>query len=185
MILEVVKIEGQFNEDLLGQALEDLVNVYMRNTGNCENVVVLLDIDSPGGYAHVLETVIQYIGFLKSHGVTINTHVKSKACSAAAILFMLGKERLVSPSAKIMVHRASAAFRGNKNQFTELGKKGFKGIVKDLDELDKRLYTQACRNCGINLKNFFKNMDAVGDWYMDSRESVEQKVATKIDILNI
>ena len=77
---------------------------------------VTIRINSPGGAA---DEGIGIYNALRSHGGEITTINDSLAASAASVIFLAGKNRLMADGSRIMIHRAMAFAMGNQD---ELGK---------------------------------------------------------------
>jgi ATP-dependent protease ClpP protease subunit len=77
---------------------------------------VTIRINSPGGAA---DEGIGIYNALRSHGGEVTTINDSLAASAASVIFLAGKNRLMADGSRIMIHRAMAFAMGNQD---ELGK---------------------------------------------------------------
>jgi ATP-dependent Clp protease protease subunit len=77
---------------------------------------VTVRINSPGGAA---DEGIGIYNALRSHGGEVTTINDSLAASAASVIFLAGKNRLMADGSRIMIHRAMAFAMGNQD---ELGK---------------------------------------------------------------
>lgn len=92
-------MEGDVSAYLLSKKIEDVqadtINVY---------------INSYGG--EVSEGLAIY-NALKRHGAQVHTHCDGFACSAAAVVFAAGHERIMGQASLLMVHNAWTSASGN------------------------------------------------------------------------
>lgn len=63
---------------------------------------------------------------LKNSGKNITTYCDGFACSAASVVFMAGKQRIMSPASLLMIHNSWAIVQGNSDQ-----------LRKEADDLEK------------------------------------------------
>ena len=89
---------------------------------------VTIRINSPGGAA---DEGIGIYNALRSHGGEVTTINDSLAASAASVIFLAGKNRLMADGSRIMIHRAMAFAMGNQD---ELGK-----VISALKSYDSSL----------------------------------------------
>lgn len=78
---------------------------------------LLVRINSYGG--EVAEGLAIY-NLLKDYKGHVTTQVDGFACSIASVIFMAGKERVMSKSSLIMVHNAWSGCQGNANDFEKM-----------------------------------------------------------------
>jgi len=71
---------------------------------------VTIRINSPGGAA---DEGIAIFNLLKDHGGEVTTVNDSLAASAASLIFLSGKNRLMGGGSRVMIHRAMGAPFGN------------------------------------------------------------------------
>jgi ATP-dependent protease ClpP protease subunit len=89
---------------------------------------VTIRINSPGGAA---DEGIGIYNALRSHGGEVTTINDSLAASAASVIFLAGKNRLMGDGSRVMIHRAMGAPFGNVDEIR-------KGLAA-LESYDKSL----------------------------------------------
>jgi ATP-dependent protease ClpP protease subunit len=78
---------------------------------------VTIRINSPGGAA---DEGIGIYNALRSHGGEVTTINDSLAASAASVIFLAGKNRLMADGSRIMIHRAMAFAMGNQDELSKV-----------------------------------------------------------------
>ena len=89
---------------------------------------VTIRINSPGGAA---DEGIGIYNALRSHGGEVTTINDSLAASAASVIFLAGKNRLMGDGSRIMIHRAMTFAMGNQDELLK--------AVAGLQSYDKSL----------------------------------------------
>lgn len=91
-----------------------------------DNEEMELIINSPGGSVTAGSEIYTA---LKSHSGKVTGKVVGIAASAASVIAMSADELLMSPTAQMMIHRASSYGDGNKNDFEH-----FADVLSGIDE---------------------------------------------------
>lgn len=96
-------------EPLAASRFIQITNIWSRrNPGQDINVL----LSSPGGEVSSGLAIFDHMTALKDRGHTISIKVVSMAASMAAIILQGGSERIISPSAVLMLHEGSFGFMG-------------------------------------------------------------------------
>lgn len=74
-----------------------------------------IDIDSPGGYVHVMMNIMNAMDYARQHGVTIVCTVTGQAASAAFMIFNHCSERYAYQLANLMWHSVGLYLDGPYN----------------------------------------------------------------------
>lgn len=96
-------IEFKIHEDFL-QQLADRFNAFIKMLVN--PCIIVLDIQSCGGYVQVLEDMEPLIKQKKAEGYIFVTNVDNYAYSCGLYLFLLGDIKLCDDEARFMYHSA-------------------------------------------------------------------------------
>lgn len=94
-----VKIRGEFASNMLQSF--DKQMAAMINPCIC-----VLNIESHGGYVHILEAMANTITEKKAQGFVFVTNVDKYAYSCGFMLFLMGDIKIASDSAELMYHAA-------------------------------------------------------------------------------
>lgn len=124
-------------------------------------------IFSYGGDSDYMWSMIDAITLSKTPVITINMGV---AASAASAIFIAGHERLMLPSAEVIIHEGSAEIAGDAVKVID-ATNSYKELLKKLKEfyID---HTEIPR-AHINKK---RN----NDWHLDSKYCLEHKVCDRV-----
>ena len=131
----MIEVKAETNEILLSGIVGDGWDEYpitqkgvvdaLRSFGSSP---VTIRINSPGGAA---DEGIGIYNALRSHGGEVTTINDSLAASAASVIFLAGKNRLMGDGSRVMIHRAMGAPFGNVDEIR-------KGLAA-LESYDKSL----------------------------------------------
>jgi ATP-dependent protease ClpP protease subunit len=120
----MIEIRAEANEILLSGIVGDGWDEYpitqkgvvdaLRSFGSSP---VTIRINSPGGAA---DEGIGIYNALRSHGGEVTTINDSLAASAASVIFLAGKNRLMADGSRIMIHRAMAFAMGNQDDLSKV-----------------------------------------------------------------
>ena len=152
---------------------EDLIRMILRCNKEDKGIPtedrrpIKIFIDSPGGDAVFMWTIINLIKISKTKIITINY---CSAASAAAEILAAGHERLALPGTHVMIHTGSCAYVGQAD-VVESTKKHF-------DKMNKKITDTLLANTGIDPKVYKKK--ASKDWYMDEEEALANGVIDRI-----
>ena len=107
---------AQFTGDLTLEAAIDLVNAVdaLVDVYFYRRVEIL--ISSPGGLVQSIDHLALAVERWRAEGVQICTRVTTSAYSAAAVLFSIGDERVVEPTARLLYHGARLQQNGLLNR---------------------------------------------------------------------
>ena len=107
---------AQFTGDLSVEAAIDLVNAVdaLVDVYFYRRVEIL--ISSPGGLVQSIDHLALAVDRWRAEGVQICTRVTTSAYSAAAVLFSIGDERVVEPTARLLYHGARLQQNGLLNR---------------------------------------------------------------------
>lgn len=130
---------------------------------------IILDIQSPGGS---VRDGFSLIAVIEQSEAPVHTRVNGYAFSMAFLLFLAGKERIISRHAEVMYHQLSS---------------GTEGCLKDIEDdiiVSKRLlkkmeeYTiERCKVTKQDLHNIYRTKH---DKYYTPQECLALNIATKI-----
>lgn len=110
-------VEFRIYEDF-EQKLADRFLSFMANLkAPC---MVVLDIESCGGYVEVLRQMESAISQKKTEGYLFVTNVETYAYSCALFLFLLGDLRFCSDNARFMYHSSGFAIKDERLNSTDL-----------------------------------------------------------------
>lgn len=79
---------------------------------------IIVNIDSYGGEVTAGSEIYTMLRLAKNK---VEVHVTSLAASAASLIAMAGDKILMSPSAQMMIHRASSGADGNRDAMAQVG----------------------------------------------------------------
>jgi len=111
------------------QPLADRFTAFM--SGLSKPCAVLMDIESCGGYCHVLEQMEQVITQKKNEGFVFITNVDLFAYSCGLFLFLMGDIKLADDDADFMFHSA-----GIELFMSRVTSKEAKEMVEELERCD-------------------------------------------------
>lgn len=133
---------------------------------NRKAAVVEVHINSTGGFAAEGIAMFNSLRQFPGDVVTIN---HGHALSAAALVFLAGDRRLVSPGSHVMIHRASlCGASGNADVLRK--------VVRSLDDLDRSVAEMIAERVGKAAADVLDLMSA--ETWFTSEEAVRQKWAT-------
>lgn len=111
--------------------------------------IVVLDIESKGGYIKVLRSMEKQINEKKKEGFVFVTNVDNYAYSAGFLLFLLGDLRFTTDTAKFMYHPAGFTIE-NERVTTE----NLKQMAELLEVEDEFVYKIFKENTQISAELF-------------------------------
>ncbi|WP_290626707.1 head maturation protease, ClpP-related [Lactobacillus sp.] len=128
---------------------------------------VVIEINSPGGLvasgSEIYTALTQYSG-------NVEAHIVGDAASAGSIIAMGADEVLMSPTAQMMIHRASGGAQGNTDNLHSVG--------QALDEIDKSLVNIYAAKTGKDKQEIY-NMLCKETW-MNAETAVNEGFADGI-----
>ena len=147
--------------------IDDLADIPMKDRSE-----IIIRINSYGGYVHELWSAINIIENIKKKGYTVNTICMGKAMSCGFVLFLSGTNRYMYPYSTLMYHSVSS---GTYGKVQEMKESLFE--TQRLNEMAKKYTIEKTNITKERLDEVDKCKE---DWYINSEESLELGIATKI-----
>ena len=128
---------------------------------------VTLEINSPGGYidagSEIYTELMEYPG-------TVNAKIVGYACSAASWIALAADHVAMSPTAQMMIHRASGGAIGNSSDM--------KSEYNALDQMDKSFVDLYATRTGKSPDEIYQMM--VDTTWMNAKTAVENGFADEV-----
>ena len=128
---------------------------------------VTLEINSPGGYidagSEIYTELMEYPG-------TVNAKIVGYACSAASWIALAADHVVMSPTAQMMIHRASGGAIGNSSDM--------KSEYNALDQMDKSFVDLYAKRTGKSPNEIYQMM--VDTTWMNAKTAVENGFADEV-----
>lgn len=128
---------------------------------------ITLEINSPGGYidagSEIYTELMEYPG-------TVNAKIVGYACSAASWIALAADHVAMSPTAQMMIHRASGGAIGNSSDM--------KSEYNALDQMDKSFVDLYAKRTGKSLEKIYQMM--VDTTWMNAKTAVENGFADEV-----
>lgn len=128
---------------------------------------VSLEINSPGGYidagSEIYTELMEYSG-------TVNAKIVGYACSAASWIALAADHVAMSPTAQMMIHRASSAATGNSSDMIS--------EYNALDQMDKSFVDLYSKRTGKSPEDIYQMM--ANTTWMNAKTAVENGFADEI-----
>lgn len=128
---------------------------------------ITLEINSPGGYidagSEIYTELMEYPG-------TINAKIVGYACSAASWIALAADHVVMSPTAQMMIHRASGGAIGNSSDM--------KSEYNALDQMDKSFVDLYAKRTGKSPNEIYQMM--VDTTWMNAKTAVENGFADEV-----
>lgn len=140
---------AEFNPQAVSDALKD-----------ADGDDVTLEINSPGGY---VDAGSEIYTMLKEYSGQVNAKIVGYACSAASWIALAADHVAMSPTAQMMIHRASGGAIGNS---TDL-----KSEYNALDEMDKAFVDLYSKKTGKSPEDIYQMM--VDTTWMNAKTAKE------------
>lgn len=153
--------------------------VVFRIITNEINRDVKIIITSGGGSVYGLQLMLDQIDSLKARGIKVTTEVYGVAYSAAAILFLMGDERIVHSDAELMFHEGGI-YDNQGNDITESVVSQNPRVGFRLYQTNKIMYDLLNRVTGISINKLKELCKKRQGWWMFAKEAVIAGVATKM-----
>lgn len=134
---------------------------------NANGEDVTLEINSPGGYIDAGSEI--YTELMKYQG-KINANIVGYACSAASWIALAADHVAMSPTAQIMIHRASGGAIGNSSDM--------KSEYNALDQMDKSFVDLYAQRTGKAPEEIYQMM--VDTTWMNAKTAVENGFADEV-----
>ena len=134
---------------------------------NANGEDVSLEINSPGGYidagSEIYTELMEYPG-------KINAQIVGYACSAASWIALAADHVVMSPTAQMMIHRASGGAIGNSTDM--------KSEYNALDQMDKSFVDLYAKRTGKSPEDIYQMMTDVT--WMNAKTAVENGFADEV-----
>lgn len=128
---------------------------------------ITLEINSPGGYidagSEIYTELMEYSG-------TVNAKIVGYACSAASWIALAADHVAMSPTAQMMIHRASGGAIGNSSDM--------KSEYNALDQMDKSFVDLYAKRTGKSPEEIYQMM--VDTTWMNAKTAVENGFADEV-----
>lgn len=128
---------------------------------------VSLEINSPGGYidagSEIYTELMEYSG-------KVNAKIVGYACSAASWIALAADHVAMSPTAQMMIHRASSAATGNSSDMIS--------EYNALDQMDKSFVDLYSKRTGKSPEDIYQMM--ANTTWMNAKTAVENGFADEI-----
>ena len=128
---------------------------------------ISLEINSPGGYidagSEIYTELMEYSG-------TVNAKIVGYACSAASWIALAADHVAMSPTAQMMIHRASSAATGNSSDMMS--------EYNALDQMDKSFVDLYSKRTGKSPEDIYQMM--ANTTWMNAKTAVENGFADEI-----
>lgn len=128
---------------------------------------ITLEINSPGGYidagSEIYTELMEYPG-------TVNAKIVGYACSAASWIALAADHVAMSPTAQMMIHRASGGAIGNSSDM--------KSEYNALDQMDKSFVDLYAKRTGKSPNEIYQMM--VDTTWMNAKTAVENGFADEV-----
>lgn len=130
---------------------------------------IILDIQSVGGY---VRDGLSLVSVIEQSEAPVHTRVNGYAYSMGFIIFLAGKERLISRHAEVMYHQISTQTQGTLLEIEE--------DMEISKRLQKHLEDYVVERCNVTKKDLQQIYRTNQDKYFSAKESLELGIATKI-----
>lgn len=134
---------------------------------NANGEDITLEINSPGGYidagSEIYTELMEYPG-------TVNAKIVGYACSAASWIALAADHVAMSPTAQMMIHRASGGAIGNSSDM--------KSEYNALDQMDKSFVDLYAKRTGKSPNEIYQMM--VDTTWMNAKTAVENGFADEV-----
>lgn len=134
---------------------------------NANGEDVTLEINSPGGYidagSEIYTELMEYPG-------TVNAKIVGYACSAASWIALAADHVAMSPTAQMMIHRASGGAIGNSSDM--------KSEYNALDQMDKSFVDLYAKRTGKSPNEIYQMM--IDTTWMNAKTAVENGFADEV-----
>lgn len=128
---------------------------------------ITLEINSPGGYidagSEIYTELMEYPG-------TVNAKIVGYACSAASWIALAADHVVMSPTAQMMIHRASGGAIGNSSDM--------KSEYNALNQMDKSFVDLYAKRTGKSPNEIYQMM--VDTTWMNAKTAVENGFADEV-----
>ncbi len=138
---------------------------------NDEDEEIILDVASNGGDVFSASEIYT---MLKSSGKNIVVNIQGLAASAASVISMAGNTVNISPTAQLMIHKASVVGAGNADDFEHEAK-----VLNGIDESIASAYEL---KTGMKQEDLLQMM--ASETWLNAKEAVDKGFADNIMFSN-
>lgn len=138
---------------------------------NDEDEEIILDVASNGGDVFSASEIYT---MLKSSGKNIVVNIQGLAASAASVISMAGNTVNISPTAQLMIHKASVIGAGNADDFEH--------EAKVLNGIDKSIASAYELKTGMKQEDLLQMM--ANETWLNAKEAVDKGFADNIMFSN-
>ena len=132
---------------------------------------VELEINSPGGY---VDAGSEIYTALKEYSGKVTAKITGRACSAASWIALAADRVEMSPTAQMMIHRASTMSIGNSDDLAS--------DLNALNSLDKSFVDLYSQRTGLDAQEVYRLM--CNTTWMNAKEAVDKGFADEIMFQN-
>ena len=132
---------------------------------------VTLEINSPGGY---VDAGSEIYTALKEYQGQVTAKITGQACSAASWIALAADRVEMSPTAQMMIHRASTMSIGNSDDLAS--------DLNALNSLDKSFVDLYSQRTGLDAQEIYRLM--CNTTWMNAKEAVDKGFADEIMFQN-
>lgn len=132
---------------------------------------VTLEINSPGGY---VDAGSEIYTALKEYSGKVTAKITGQACSAASWIALAADHVEMSPTAQMMIHRASTAALGNSDDLAS--------ALNALDSLDQSFVDLYSQRTGLDKQEVYRLM--CNTTWMNAKEAVDKGFVDEIMFQN-
>lgn len=128
---------------------------------------IILEINSPGGYVNAGSEIYTKV---REYSGNVEAKIVGQACSAASWIALAANKVIISPTAQMMIHRASIAATGNIDDLTS--------AINALDEMDRAYVDLYSKRTGKKPEEVYQLM--ANTTWMNAKTAVENGFADEV-----
>lgn len=128
---------------------------------------IILEINSPGGYVNAGSEIYTKV---REYSGNVEAKIVGQACSAASWIALAADKVIISPTAQMMIHRASIAAAGNVDDLTS--------AINALDEMDRAYVDLYSKRTGKKPEEVYQLM--ANTTWMNAKTAVENGFADEV-----
>lgn len=138
---------------------------------NDEDDDIVVDVASNGGDVFAASEIYT---MLRSSGKNITVNIQGLAASAASVISMAGNTVKISPTAQIMIHKASVVGEGNADDFEHQS--------SVLNSIDESIATAYQLKTGMNQTDILHLM--AQETWLNAKDAIDKGFADEIMFVN-
>ena len=128
---------------------------------------IILEINSPGGYVNAGSEIYTKV---REYSGNVEAKIVGQACSAASWIALAANKVIISPTAQMMIHRASIAAAGNVDDLTS--------AINALDEMDRAYVDLYSKRTGKKPEEIYQLM--ANTTWMNAKTAVANGFADEV-----